>query len=88
MEIIGNFIFLLLLLQEGPAVVLTTLKKKVKHVGIFLKDEDEADDDEDDDKENEVEEVLGRGARGAKLMSSKTRVSGESVALVVGRWTL
>lgn len=48
------------------------MKKLAKHVSIFLKDEEE-EEEEDDDKENDVEEVLGRGARNA-LVTSKTRV--------------
>jgi hypothetical protein len=60
--------------EEEAATVMTSLKKRVKHVGIFLKDEDEQGEDDEEDKENEVDEVLGRGARGAKIMASKTRV--------------
>ena len=70
-------------LQDSGATVMTSLKKRVKHVGIFLKDEDEQGEDDGEDKENEVEEALGRGARGAKIMASKTRVcSFERVKLV------
>lgn len=47
----------------------------MKHVGIFLKDEDDEADEEDNDKENNVDEALGRGARGQRLMTNKTRVS-------------
>lgn len=57
--------------EEGPATVLTTVKKKVKNVGIFLKNEDEEEEEED---KNEAEELLGRGARGgATLLTERTR---------------
>ncbi|XP_002733005.1 FACT complex subunit SPT16 [Saccoglossus kowalevskii] len=62
--------------ENAPCTVLTTSKKKIKHVGIFLK-EDEEDDDEDD-KEDGAEELLGRGARRAVLESKlRTEVSSE-----------
>ena len=47
------------------------MKKLMKHIGIFLKDEEE--EDEEEDKKDEVPEMLGRGARGA-VIASKTRV--------------
>ncbi|KAM5192405.1 FACT complex subunit SPT16 [Mantella aurantiaca] len=56
--------------EEGPATVLTSVKKKVKNVGIFLKNEDE---DEEDEEKNEAEDLLGRGARSAALITERTR---------------
>lgn len=57
---------------------MTLLKKKINHVGIFLKDENE-DDDDDDDEGDKAEEsgkpdqLLGRGRRTA-VLDSKLRV--------------
>lgn len=53
---------------EGPATILTTTKKKIKNIAIFLKD---ADSDEDEEKENvraiADPENFGRGRRTAVL---------------------
>lgn len=52
-----------------PTTVLTISKKKMKNIGIFLK-EDSDDDDGDEEKENTPKtEVLGRGKRSAVLES-------------------
>ncbi|XP_070574512.1 FACT complex subunit SPT16-like [Ptychodera flava] len=63
------------LVNEGsPATVLTTSKKKIKHVGIFLKE----DEDEEEDKKENAEEMLGRGMRRAVLESKlRTEISAE-----------
>lgn len=55
---------------EGPATPLISSKKKLKNVGIFLKE----DDEEEDEKENEpeTEKILGRGRRTA-VLDSKLR---------------
>ncbi|XP_048867496.1 FACT complex subunit SPT16 isoform X1 [Brienomyrus brachyistius] len=55
--------------EEEPATILTPVKKKIKNVGIFLKNEDEEEDEEDED---DAEELLGRGAR-ASLLPDRTR---------------
>ncbi|XP_053789266.1 FACT complex subunit SPT16 [Vidua chalybeata] len=55
--------------EDGPAVVLTAVKKKVKNVGIFLKNEDE--DEEEPDKDA-AEDLLGRSSRAA-LLTERTR---------------
>ncbi|NXN67458.1 SP16H protein, partial [Himantopus himantopus] len=60
---------ILFLLQEGPATVLTAVKKKVKNVGIFLKNEDEEEEEEEKD---EAEDLLGRSSRAA-LLTERTR---------------
>ena len=52
---------------------MTNIKKRIKHIGIFLKDEDEEEEEEDEDEPKE--EVLGRGARRAQMLDSRTRVS-------------
>uniref|UniRef100_A0A671L926 FACT complex subunit n=1 Tax=Sinocyclocheilus anshuiensis TaxID=1608454 RepID=A0A671L926_9TELE len=57
--------------EEDQATVLTPVKKKIKNVGIFLKNADEEDDEEEDDN---AEELLGKGARGAALLTDRTRV--------------
>ncbi|XP_060679014.1 FACT complex subunit SPT16, partial [Hemiscyllium ocellatum] len=55
--------------EEGPASVITTVKKKIKNVGIFLKNEDE---DEDEEMKDEAEDLLGRGGK-ANLLTERTR---------------
>lgn len=61
------------MVNEGqPVTVLTISKKKIKNIGIFLK-EDSEDDDGDDEKENTPKpEMLGRGKRSA-VLDSKLR---------------
>lgn len=55
-----------------PASIFTVSKKKIKNVGIFLKDESE-EEDNDEEKENTPKpEVLGRGKRTA-VIESKLR---------------
>lgn len=59
--------------NEGqPATILTQSKKKLKSIGIFVKDDNE--EDEEDEKENEPkpEPILGRGKRTA-VLDSKLR---------------
>ncbi|CAL8326298.1 unnamed protein product [Lota lota] len=56
--------------EEEAATVLTPVKKKIKNVGIFLKNDDEEDDEEDAD---DAEELLGKGARSAALLADRTR---------------
>ncbi|XP_051565487.1 FACT complex subunit SPT16 isoform X2 [Myxocyprinus asiaticus] len=55
--------------EEDQATVLTPVKKKIKNVGIFLKNDDEEDEEEDDN----AEELFGKGARGAALLTDRTR---------------
>ncbi|XP_057320695.1 FACT complex subunit spt16 isoform X1 [Microplitis mediator] len=60
-----------------PATVLTNSKKKVKNIGIYLKDEEE-DEEEGSGKENEPKpEILGRGKRTA-VIESKLRTEHSS----------
>ncbi|KAK0174573.1 hypothetical protein PV327_010331 [Microctonus hyperodae] len=60
-----------------PATVLTTSKKKVKNIGIYLKDEEE-DEEEESGKENTPKpEILGRGKRTA-VIESKLRTEHSS----------
>lgn len=58
--------------ESGPASIMTNLKKKLNHVSILLKGDDE--DDEEDEKENEPqpEPITGRGRRTA-VLDSKLR---------------
>lgn len=61
------------MVNEGqPATVITQSKKKLKSIGIFVKDDNE--EDEEDEKENEPkpEPILGRGKRTA-VLDSKLR---------------
>ncbi|XP_042890224.1 FACT complex subunit SPT16-like [Penaeus japonicus] len=59
--------------NEGqPATVLTaSSKKKLKNIGVFLKDDDDEGEEEDDEKED-TSELLGRGKRTA-ILDSKLR---------------
>lgn len=59
--------------QGQAASVITLSKKKIKNIGIFVKDE--GDEDEEEEKENEPksEPILGRGKRTA-VLDSKLRV--------------
>ncbi|XP_049866709.1 FACT complex subunit spt16 isoform X2 [Pectinophora gossypiella] len=59
--------------EEQPASLLTQSKKKIKNIGIFLKDDDE---DEEEEKENKTE-ILGRGKRTA-VIESKLRTEHSS----------
>ncbi|CAH2294638.1 FACT complex subunit SPT16 [Pelobates cultripes] len=54
--------------EEGPATVLTNVKKKVKNVGIFLKNEDE--EEEEEEEKDAAENLLGRGARAAAVLTT------------------
>ncbi|CAG5135919.1 unnamed protein product, partial [Candidula unifasciata] len=69
------------LVNEGsPATVLTTAKKRLKHIGIFLKDDDEEEqaEDEDNELEKEAEQLLGRGGRRSAMVESRTRTEAPS----------
>lgn len=62
---------------QGPATVLTASKKRIKNIGIFLKDEsggEEEEEEEEDDRPSPQPEILGRGKRTA-IIDSKLRVS-------------
>lgn len=63
------------LVNDGqPATVLTNSKKKMKNIGIFLKDEEDGDEEEEDEKKTapKQSEILGRGKRTA-VIESKLR---------------
>ncbi|XP_058807704.1 FACT complex subunit spt16 isoform X2 [Phymastichus coffea] len=63
--------------EDQPATILTPVKKKIKNIGIFLKD-DEDEEEEDSGKENEPKpEILGRGKRTA-VIESKLRTEHSS----------
>lgn len=65
------------LFQGQPATNLTPSKKKVKNIGIFVKDEEE-EEEEGSGKENEPKpEILGRGKRTA-VIESKLRTEHSS----------
>lgn len=54
--------------EEQPATVITQSKKKIKNIGIFLKDDDDEEEEEDeDDKSEKTQEILGRGKRSTVL---------------------
>lgn len=53
---------------EGPATVLTQSKKKIKNIGIFLRENDEGEDEEEEEDDGEKgQEILGRGKRSTVL---------------------
>ncbi|XP_053625747.1 FACT complex subunit spt16 isoform X1 [Plodia interpunctella] len=65
--------------EEQPASLLTQSKKKIKNIGIFLKDDDE---DEEEEKENKTEilgqhAIISRGKRTA-VIESKLRTEHSS----------
>lgn len=56
--------------ETGPAALLTQgSKKKIKNIGIFLKDNEDGDEDEDDEEQDAEngQEILGRGKRSTVL---------------------
>ncbi|XP_059476610.1 FACT complex subunit spt16 [Neocloeon triangulifer] len=61
--------------ETGPATIFTNIKKKIKNVGIFIKEEeDEEEESEKEDKNDEVPKtLLGRGKRTA-VLDNKLRV--------------
>lgn len=60
------------MVNEGSqASVLTHNKKKIKNIGIFLKDEDE-EEEEEEEETKPPDELLGRGRRTA-VLDSRTR---------------
>ncbi|XP_064546218.1 FACT complex subunit spt16 isoform X2 [Drosophila montana] len=60
--------------DQGPASVMTPSKKKIKNVGIFIKDDDEEEDADDKKptKADQSTEILGRSKRNA-VLDSKLR---------------
>lgn len=64
-----------ILVNDGQcATIITGSKKKIKNIGIFLKDEEEEDDEGEEEKVNArtKQEILGRGKRTA-VIESKLR---------------
>lgn len=59
--------------DEGPASILTQSKKKIKNIGIFLRDNEEGDDDDEEEDDSEKrQEILGRGKR-TTVLDTKLR---------------
>lgn len=61
--------------DQGPASVMTPSKKKIKNVGIFIKDDDDEEEEVDDKKapkSDQGTEILGRSKRNA-VLDSKLR---------------
>uniref|UniRef100_A0A1L8E2L1 FACT complex subunit n=1 Tax=Nyssomyia neivai TaxID=330878 RepID=A0A1L8E2L1_9DIPT len=56
-----------LVTEEPPVSVLTSSKKKIKNIGIFLKDDEEDDDEEEEKSSEKAPEILGRGKRSTVL---------------------
>lgn len=54
--------------DEPPAGILTPSKKKIKNIGIFIKDDDDDEEDEKEEKQDDKStEILGRSKRNAVL---------------------
>ncbi|XP_031631235.1 FACT complex subunit spt16 isoform X2 [Contarinia nasturtii] len=55
--------------DSGPASVITQSKKKMKNIGIFLRDNEEGEEDEEDEEQDAEngQEILGRGKRSTVL---------------------
>lgn len=62
--------------SQGPATVLTASKKRIKNIGIFLKDESgEEEEEEEDDKQSPQPPILeGRRGKRTAILDSKLRV--------------
>jgi nucleosome binding factor SPN SPT16 subunit len=58
--------------DEPPASVLTQSKKKIKNVGIFLKDDDE-EEEEEEKVEVKPQEQFGRNKRSTAVLENKLR---------------
>ncbi|XP_014244216.1 FACT complex subunit spt16 isoform X2 [Cimex lectularius] len=58
--------------EDAPATILTQSRKKMKNIGIFLKDGEEDEDEEEKENEPTPTPVLGRGKRTA-VLDSKLR---------------
>lgn len=59
--------------DEPPASVLTQSKKKIKNIGIFLKDDEEEDEEEEEEKTEKRPEILGRSGKRSTVLESKLR---------------
>jgi len=58
-------------LKTGPATIITNVKKKIKNVGIFIKEDNDEDEEESEKEDNgkDVQNTMigGRGKRTAVL---------------------
>ena len=61
------------IIKGQPASILTPSKKKIKNVGIFVKDEEDEEEEEEKEKTPKEPEILGRGKR-TTVLESKLRV--------------
>uniref|UniRef100_A0AAU7BN93 FACT complex subunit n=1 Tax=Henosepilachna vigintioctopunctata TaxID=420089 RepID=A0AAU7BN93_9CUCU len=62
------------LVNEGqPATTLTISKKKMKNIGIFLKDDSEEEDNEEEKKNAPKDEILGGRSKRTAVLESKLR---------------
>lgn len=58
--------------EEGPATVLTQSRKKVKNIGIFLRNDEGEEDEEEEEPVQKGPEILERGKR-STVLDSKLR---------------
>ncbi|KAK9503561.1 hypothetical protein O3M35_010094 [Rhynocoris fuscipes] len=62
------------IVNEGaPATVLTQSRKKMKNIGIFLKDGEEDEEEEEKENDRAPTPILGRGNRRTAVLDSKLR---------------
>ncbi|PSN32696.1 FACT complex subunit spt16 [Blattella germanica] len=54
---------------DHPATIMTPSKKKIKNVGIFVKDDEDEEEEEEKEKTPKEPQILGRGKRTAVLES-------------------
>ncbi|KFB51536.1 AGAP006817-PA-like protein [Anopheles sinensis] len=62
-----------LVTDDSPAAVLTQSKKKIKNIGIFLKDDDDDDEEEEEQEKEPRPEILGRSGKRTTVLESKLR---------------
>lgn len=63
--------------EESPASVLTNSKKKIKNIGIFLKEEEDEEEEDTGTKASKTNEIIGRGKR-TTVLDTKLRTEQNS----------
>ena len=59
--------------DEPPASILTHSKKKIKNIGIFLKDDDDEDEEEEKEQNDKGPEILGNRGKRTTVLENKLR---------------
>ena len=60
--------------KSSPATLLTTSKKKIKNIAIFLKDADDSEEEEKENKNNVATEQLGRCEKLKQYKNTRTSI--------------